>query len=97
MNKKIIVWDLFGGGQNSVYNTLKEFNLLDTYEVYTFDITTPTRKHHYILDLSVDNVIEHLKQFPTPDIITASPLCQSFSCVLNMLGGGDLLLKIKWR
>ncbi|URM52991.1 C-5 cytosine-specific DNA methyltransferase [Mycoplasma sp. SG1] len=90
---KKIIWDLFGGGQNSVYNSLKKYNLLSMYEVYTFDITKPTRKHHYKIDLSQDNIVEIFKNFPAPDIIVASPLCQSFSCVLNMKGGGTTFWK----
>ncbi|MGL4950819.1 MAG: hypothetical protein ACRC4M_03260 [Mycoplasma sp.] len=86
--KKQIIWDLFGGGQNSVYKTLQENDMLDQYEVYTFDVTEPTREHHYKLDLAQDDIIEIFKQFPKPDIILSSTLCQSWSCVLNMKGGG---------
>ena len=89
--EKIIVWDLFGGGQNSVYNTVKEYNL--PIEVYTFDITEPQHEKQFILDLSSKDVIEKLKQYPRPDIIVASPLCQSFSCVLQMKGGGTCFWK----
>jgi hypothetical protein len=86
--KKIIVWDLFGGGQNSVFSSLKEKHLTKKYEVYTFDITPSTRKHHYKVDLAQDNICEVFKKYPKPDIITSSTLCQSFSCILNMKGGG---------
>lgn len=89
--KKIIVWDLFGGGQNSVFNAL---NKCSKYEIYTFDVTTPTRKKHIKLDLSQNNVIDLLSVYPKPDIIVASPLCQSFSCVLNMKGGGTCFWKL---
>jgi hypothetical protein len=67
---------------------LQEAKLLDIFDIYTFDITEPTRKKHYKLDLSQDNIVEIFEKFPKPDIIVASPLCQSFSCVLNMKGGG---------
>lgn len=80
-----VVWDLFGGGQNSVYNALKDN---PNYDVYTFDITKPTRAHHYQVDLSQDNIVEIFKKYPKPDIIVASPLCQSFTNVLSMKGGG---------
>ncbi len=90
-NKKIVVWDLFGGGQNSVYNAIgKNTNI---YDIYTFDVTEPTRKNHIKLDLSQDNIVEIFKQFPKPDIIVSSTLCQSFSCVLNMKGGGTCFWK----
>lgn len=90
---KYIIWDLFGGGQNSVFNSLKENNLLDKYDVYTFDVTEPTREKHYKIDLSQDNIVELFKKFPKPNIIVSSPLCQSFSCVLNMKGGGTCFWK----
>ena len=92
--KKIIIWDLFGGGQNSVFSTLKENNLLYIYDIYTFDITDPIHEKQYHLDLSQDDIINKFKQFPKPDIIVASPLCQSFSCVLNMKGGGTCFWKL---
>lgn len=81
----MIVWDLFGGGQNSVYEALKDN---PQYDVYTFDVTEPTRAKQYVLDLSNDNVLEELDKYPQPEIIVASPLCQSFSQVLTMKGGG---------
>ncbi|WP_199267018.1 C5 methylase (MAV1virus-like) protein [Mycoplasma sp. NEAQ87857] len=93
--KKLVVWDLFGGGQNSVYNGLKENDLLKYFDVYTFDVTEPTREKHYKLDLSQDNIVEIFKKYPKPDIIVSSTLCQSFSCVLNMKGGGTCFWKYK--
>lgn len=87
---KLIVWDLFGGGQNSVYNALDP----NKYEVYTFDITEPTHEHQYHLDLSQRDIVDKFKDFPKPDIIVASPLCQSFSCVLSMKGGGTCFWKL---
>lgn len=86
-----IIWDLFGGGQNSIYHTVKEFNL--PFEVFTFDITEPQHQNQFKMDLSQDNIIECFKKFPTPDIICASPLCQSFSQVLQMKGGGTCFWK----
>ncbi|KNG79510.1 C5 methylase (MAV1virus-like) protein [Mycoplasma sp. HU2014] len=95
MKNKIIVWDLFGGGQNSVYNSINENEKIrDLFEVYTWDVTEPTREHHYKLDLSSDDIVELFKGYPKPDIIVASPLCQSFSCVLSMKGGGTPFWKL---
>lgn len=95
MNKrKKIIWDLFGGGQNSLYNTLKEYDLLNEFDVYTFDVTEPMHDKQYILDLSQDNIVKLMNVYPKPDIIIASPLCQSFSCVLNMKGGGTCFWKL---
>lgn len=92
--RKKVVWDLFGGGQNSVYFSLKEHNLLDKYDIYTFDITDPIHDKQFYLDLSQNNIIDLFKKFPSPDIIVASPLCQSFSTVLNMKGGGTCFWKL---
>ena len=93
MKKKKIIWDLFGGGQNSVFLTLKDLDLLKFYDVYTFDITEPIHDKQFKIDLAQNNIIEIFSQFPEPDIIVASPLCQSFSCVLNMKGGGTCFWK----
>ena len=82
---KLILWDLFGGGQNSIYNTVKEYNL--PIDVYTFDITEPQHEKQFKVDLSVLDIIVKLKDYPKPDIIVASPLCQSFSCALAVKGG----------
>lgn len=94
MNNKKIIWDLFGGGQNSVYFSLKENNLLDDFDIYTFDVTPPVHDKQFHLDLSQDNIVKIFENFPKPDIIVASPLCQSFSNVLNMKGGGTCFWKL---
>lgn len=88
--RKLIVWDLFGGGQNSVYNALDK----EQYDVYTFDVTEPSHEHQFKVDLSQDNIIDIFKQYPAPDIIVASPLCQSFSVILSMKGGGTCFWKL---
>lgn len=90
---KYVIWDLFGGGQNSVYNTIVEHKLEHLFDVYTFDVTEPTREKHYKLDLAQKNIVKVFEKFPKPDIILSSTLCQSFSCVLNMKGGGTCFWK----
>jgi site-specific DNA-cytosine methylase len=35
-----------------------------------------------------NDLIREFDKYPTPDIIVASPLCQSFSLMLSMKGGG---------
>ncbi|MGL4768986.1 MAG: hypothetical protein ACRCW6_02000 [Mycoplasmoidaceae bacterium] len=54
----MIVWDLFGDGQNSIYKAL---NNNRNYKIYTFDITTPTRKLYLKIDLSQKNIVEDFK------------------------------------
>lgn len=83
---------MFGGGNNSVYKALLDN---EKYKIYTIDITQPQRETQYDFDLSQD--FQVLKKFfntlPKPDIIVASPLCQSFSSVLSMKGGGTCFWK----
>lgn len=86
-NSKIVIWDLFGGGLNSVYNTLKENDMLNDYEIYTFDVTEPKHNNQIQMDLSNPQCVAQLTIYPQPDIILASPLCQSFSTVMNMKNG----------
>lgn len=82
---------MFGGGQNSVYNALE-----NEYDIYTLDITKPTREKHLICDLSqpIEIILETLNNLPKPDIIVSSPLCQSFSVVFSMKGGGTCFWKL---
>lgn len=88
--KKIVVWDLFGGGQNSVYKSLVEKDKIKHFDVYTFDVTQPDRDNQFKIDLAQEFSVlkSYFSSLPKPDIIVASPLCQSFSSVLNMKGGG---------
>lgn len=101
---KYIVWDLFGGGCNSVSRMIKKYKLDNIFEVYTFDVVETHKKSHrgqlsypfqkYIkMDLSQDNIVSKFKSFPKPDIIVSSTLCQSFSNVLAMVGGGTCFWK----
>ncbi|OAB48993.1 hypothetical protein [Mycoplasmopsis gallinarum] len=107
---KIVIWDLFGGGCNSLSRAINEFNLNDKYAVYTFDVVETHKKSYrgqldfsfqkYInLDLSQNNIIKIFEklikdgQIEKPNIITSSTLCQSFSKVLSMIGGGTCFWK----
>ena len=109
-NKKIIIWDLFGGGCNSVTRAIKKHNLSDKYYVYTFDVVKTHKRSYrgqlncdfqkYInVDLSQENIQNIFYEFiknnviEKPDIILSSTLCQSFSKVLSMTGGGTCFWK----
>lgn len=85
---KYIVWDLFGGGQNSVYHSVQGSELNQHFQIYTFDLVRPQRQRQIQIDLSQPQILEVMKHYPKPDVIVASPLCQSFSQVLKMKGGG---------
>lgn len=113
MNKKIIVWDLFGGGCNSVANAIDK----GEYEIHTFDVVPQIQNiyksenyTYHNLDLAVElklpngeihtvdgfsDIVELFKtlELPKPDIIVSSTLCQSFSQVLSMTGGGTCFWK----
>ncbi|MBR4485837.1 hypothetical protein IKS57_00430 [bacterium] len=65
---------------------MNEFNL--PFDVFTFDITEPQHQNQFKMDLAQDNIIECFKHYPKPDIIVASPLCQSFSVAISLPGGG---------
>jgi len=112
-NKKMVVWDLFGGGCNSVAKAIDNGD----YEIYTFDVVPKKDNdyksknyHYYELDLACgmvknDNTIHKVNGFgdicvlfeelhlPKPDIIVSSTLCQSFSNVLSLVGGGTCFWK----
>ncbi|MFV8413897.1 hypothetical protein ACNQ2B_00385 [Mycoplasma sp. Z707] len=109
MSQKII-WDLFGGGCNSLSRAIKKYKYDSKYFVYTFDVVETHRKSYrgqlnvkfqkYInIDLSKENIIEEFEKMieqgiiKKPDIITSSTLCQSFSKVLSMVGGGTCFWK----
>ncbi|UWV83647.1 hypothetical protein [Mycoplasmopsis felis] len=47
--KKIIVWDLFGGGQNSVFNSINnDPKLKEKFEVYTYEISLNLQENFII-------------------------------------------------
>lgn len=108
--EKIIIWDLFGGGCNSLSRSIKKYKLDEKYFVYTFDVVETHKKSHrgqldysfqkYInIDLSQDNISKIFKnlikknEIKEPDIIVSSTLCQSFSKILSMTGGGTCFWK----
>lgn len=80
---KIVIWDLFGGSQNSVYNALKYFKNV---EIYTFDVNENIQHpNQYVIDLTQDfETLKHyFDKFPKPNMIFASPLCTTFSWILH--------------
>ncbi|MHA3786268.1 hypothetical protein [Mycoplasma sp. HF14] len=111
---RIIIWDLFGGGCNSLSRSIQKYKYEDNYFIYTFDVVDTHKESYrgqlsvnfqrYInIDLSQDNIIEIFEQMirngeiDKPDIITSSTLCQSFSNVLSMTGGGTCFWKQEIR
>ncbi len=112
-SKKQVIWDLFGGGCNSISRCIKNNHWENDYIVYTFDVVDtheqsfrgqlPEKEYpfqHYLnIDLSqkyISEIFQNLidtNQIQKPDIITSSTLCQSFSKVLSMHGGGTCFWK----
>lgn len=91
----MIVWDLCGGSQNSVYNALKDN---PNYEIYTFDINPNLQhKNQYVMDLSNVKCLDELDKFPKPDIIVASPLCSSFTHILNTPRKYGKSTRLAWK
>lgn len=87
--KKKIVWDFFGGLNGSLRKALDK----NKYEILTFDILEKTKdgKENIVIDLANENInhlINILKSYKKPDIITASPMCNSFSAARRYKDGG---------
>lgn len=108
--KKIIIWDLFGGGCNSLSRAIHKFKLNNIYKVYTFDVVETHKESYrgqlnyrfqkyFNIDLSQKNIVSIFKKMidenliEYPNIITSSTLCQSFSKVLSIVGGGTCFWK----
>lgn len=88
MDKKI-VWDLFGGLNGSVGLAIG----YEDYDIYTIDILPKTKdgRKNITIDLANENFTEilvDLEDLPSPDIIVASPMCNSFSTASGMKGSG---------
>ena len=86
MNKKV-VWDLFGGLNNSVKKSLDP----DKYEIFTFDILAKDKDGNKNIKIDLtdkkDVLFRKLDTFKKPDIIVASPMCMSFSRASAVRGG----------
>lgn len=86
-NKKIIIWDLFGGSMKSVARGLVHLSKFDIdFHIYTFDINfhkdeLPNNTCIHLDLCSFDNLKTYVEQnnIPHPDIITCSPKCDAFS------------------
>ena len=93
MNKgKMIVWALFDSGNGcykQVADTMKDI------EIYSVGLDVQNKNAHFInLNLasydyvSKNNPIyKELDKLPTPDLIIASPPCESWSVASSMWGG----------
>lgn len=89
---KIVVWSLFDSGNGSY---AKVFNKYPNIDNYSIGIDRQNKNAHFIeLDLSdysymfgEDKLINTLDKLPKPDIIIASPPCESWSVASSMKNG----------
>ena len=93
MNKeKMITWALFDSG-NGCYKQVAD--TIDDIEIYSVGLDVANKNTHFInLNLasydyvSKNNPIyKELDKLPTPDLIIASPPCESWSVASAMWGG----------
>ncbi|MFS8952013.1 DNA methyltransferase [Streptococcus oralis subsp. tigurinus] len=102
MSKKMIVWGLFDSGNGSYTKAIKTLNGSGAnIEVYPIGIDIENKNNHFIeLDLADykrlfgDNkLFDTLDKLPRPDLIIASPPCESWSVASAMNGDGNACWK----
>lgn len=92
MAQKIIVWALFDSGNGCYTQAAQAFPEL---EIYPIGIDIEQKNQHFLpLDLADfsalfgnNRLFEALDCLPKPDVILASPPCESFSVASAMWGG----------
>ena len=90
--KKIVVWALFDSGNGSYANAAKKF---DDIEIYSVGLDIENKNNHFIsmnlADYSYlfgnNTLIDILDKLPKPDVIIASPPCESWSVASAMKDG----------
>ncbi|QJR44252.1 DNA methyltransferase [Mycoplasma miroungirhinis] len=100
--EKLIVWALYDDAESSYKNSIKDFNnktqpyQLEVHSIGINDIEFKKNKlyHYHRIDLSITNfdLFQQLNLLPKPDIILASPPCESWSsadCDGRMFRGLD--------
>lgn len=75
---KKIIWALFDDGNSCYKNAIKNENI----EVHNIGINNISMQNYHKIDLSLlnDNLFKQLDKLPKPNIILASPPCESWSC-----------------
>lgn len=89
----MIVWSLFDSGSSCYKQAIEEY--FPSYENYSIGIDKLNKNHNFInLDLADFKEIfgstvmfDTLDKLPKPDIILASPPCESWSVASAMRGG----------
>ena len=89
-----IIWALFDSG-NGCYKKAVQKYFSDTFEIYSIGIDVENKNEHFInLDLADYSILfqdnklyDTLDSLPQPDIILASPPCESWSVATSMKDG----------
>ena len=91
MDSKVVVWALFDSGNGCYYQVSKEFEEI---EIYSVGLDIENKNSHFIncdlgrLHLFGENeVYKTLDKLPRPDLIIASPPCESWSQASAMANG----------
>ncbi|VEU58411.1 class I SAM-dependent methyltransferase [Mycoplasmopsis gallinacea] len=73
---KLVIWGLFDDANRCYYESLK-----NDYEVYSIGINKKSESNYHQINLSILNndLFNQLNKLPKPDIILASPPCNSWS------------------
>lgn len=89
----MIVWGLFDSGNGSYFKAAQK---MEGIELYSVGVDIENKNDHFInLDLAdyshiftgENNIIRTLDKLPKPDLIIASPPCESWSNASSMWGG----------
>lgn len=78
-NNKLIIWALFDDGLMCYYNSLKNNDLYEVHSIGLREHLDIPTYHNIDLSLSNPNLLKSLSLLPHPDIIIASPPCESWS------------------
>lgn len=89
---KVVVWSIFDSGNGSYAKVAREFEGVENYSI---GIDKENKNDHFInLNLAdysflfgEDELFRTLDKLPKPDIILASPPCESWSVASAMAGG----------
>lgn len=78
--ERLIIWALFDDGVSSYKNAVEK-NFNDKFEIHSIGINDKKAQNYYRIDLSLINfdLFKELEKLPKPDIIIASPPCESWS------------------
>lgn len=83
--RKIIVWALYDDAESSYKKAIKKYfnGMIEVHSIGINNVVFTEKENYFYhkIDLSLNNqnLIKELKELPTPDMIIASPPCESWS------------------